>query len=114
MVSCPQEQEFYYADHPCHLSEYLAMAQPFGGKQQSAAAKCNKYIYLRRSGDGIKKVGGKKDCNSNLVCRPDQNGKIQDPVGAVTDSAHPFAAFTTVSCLILHCSPQKLSLPLLL
>jgi hypothetical protein len=87
------------------------MPQPFSDKKQTAAEKSNNHVFHRRPRYGIEKVARKKDRRPYLVHSPNQNGKIENPKGAVADSPRFCAFFTIAFGPVSHWSPQRFSFP---
>lgn len=88
MIGQAEEENFYQRDDTGSFSENLAVTQPFTGHEQGATDPGQDEIEGGRAGNGIQQKGGEKNCSTNLVGGTNNQGKVQQPIGAITNTTH--------------------------
>jgi hypothetical protein len=105
MIGRTEQEKFDEGPHAGDFPAKLPVSQPFAQKQGHPADEYKSQIKGGRMHRLIEKKNSQKYRCANLMNRPDQDGKVQDPIGPVTDPPHFIILARQSFPYLGHCSP---------
>jgi hypothetical protein len=88
VIGSTEQKKFAGSSYAAQLAVKLPMSHPFGENQGRTADENEDKIQGGWMSDPIDQVRCQKHRSTHLMSRPDENRKVQNPIGPRADSAH--------------------------